>query len=441
MRAHLRTVIERYQRSRKSGASEDIQALKCLDKNISFRLPASSAKDKLVGFKCLARLAAAIWRSDAKIEVLNPSAKFAILELTDRFQDLEVDYVERQSGESIKIYLNKVNLLGLQGKGQRLAIILRLVRFGFGNAIRCISHEDRSNLAMIPVYLAEISSLIHILDDQQITDVYDFAPYDVDSNFGFSLLNEAGYTIHKLPSPGPLTSHNHTIYAHELILSCEYQFDEIKTLPNIKVDQMVKWLPEYAFNYIDQYSSNAPIPDKKTIGYYSHASWARHALDHPEGEIRMEEAEELTLNFLRKIMTESNDFQLTIFLHPREKAEGIIQGAEAYFKSQLPGIPFEFGEAGKSTAQLFGAVDIGVGAFSTVLYERLFCGYKTLICNHSAVDFPLPNTGLANICFDTFERFKILMNACFDQSQEAYFASNDLNGYHFSDYPYFSMPK
>lgn len=439
MRSHLQTVIRRLRELIVSSELEDQLALKCLVENVSFRLPASSAKDRLIGFKTLLRLSASIWKSHSQLRIHDSTGQSAIIELTDRFEKLEIEYVTKQSDRKVKLYLNKHHFYGLTGKGQRLGIILRLWSFGFFNAIKCVSSSSRANLAMIPVHLAEIASLMHVFEHHEIEHVYDFAPYDVDGNFSYLVFREAGIQVSKLPSPGPLTTHNHTLFADELILSCEYQFDEIKTLPNIVAGETLKWLPEYAFQYIDKYVENAPQPEQGTVGYYSHASWLRSAQDHSETEIKVEEAEDLVLGFLDKYLSKSGDGDLVIFLHPREKSEDLFPQVQDFYSSRLKKIKFTFADKNMSTAEAFGKVDIGVAAFSTVLYERLFCGYKTLICNHGAPGFPIPETSLNGICFTEEPQMKILMDKVRDQSRDEFFSSNGLKGYRFSDYPYFSQ--
>ena len=440
MYKQLQTVISRFKRLTTSGIPEDKLALECLVKSGSFRLPASASEDRLIGAKTLIKAIIGVWKTKALPRFLHEESDAAIIELTDRYLDLEVKNIDRHTADKIRVYVNKQQIFVPADKGHRVLIMSRILRFGFGLALRCLASKDRSNLAMISVYLLEIASVLYVLEEENIKKVYHFAPYDVDSNLCYFVFRDAGIKMAKFPSPGPLKTHNHILFADELMLSCEYQFDEVKTLPNIQVEKIHKWLPESAFNYIEFYTDTPPTPKAKTLGYYSHASWLRHAQDHADTGVKVEEAEELVLSFLSKFLNEQEEVTLTIFLHPREKAADIIDTARAYYAKHLPEIKFEFSEPKLSTADGFGTVDIGIAAFSTVLYERLFCGYKTLICNHGVDGFPLENATLSSVCFKSFPVMENLIHNALNQSQNEFFESHTLKGYRYFEYPYFSKP-
>lgn len=441
MYKQLQTVINRYKRLKTSGNPEDQLALEYLIKNVSFRLPASASHDNLIGVKTLVKAIIEVWKTKAQSEILNDSSDSAIIELTDRHRDMELESILKHTGEKIGLFLNKLNLCIPQSTGVRLRIMSRIFRFGLGNALRCLVSSDRANLAMLPVYFLEMASLLSELETQKIKFIYHFAPYDLDSNLFYFICNEAGMKMAKLPSPGPLRMHNHILFADELMLSCEYQFNELKTLPNVRATTINKWLPESAFKYIDRYVENAPVPPPRSLGYYSHASWVRHAEGHVDTGVKVEEAEELVLSFLAKYYSNQDQGKVIIFLHPREKEEDVIDRARAYYAEKLPDVNFEFSTPGVSSADGFGTVDVGLAAFSTVLYERLFCGYKTLICNHGTEGFPLPDTSLSSVCFDNFDVMQKLLKEAQVKSQDQFFESHKLKGYRYYEYPYFSDRK
>lgn len=441
MYKQLQTVINRYKRLNTSGIPEDQLALECLVKSVSFRQPASGIQDKLIGAKTLVKAMLTVWRTKAQPRVLNENSESAIVDLFYSHLDLEVENIRRHTGDAIRVYVNKHLIFAPQRTIARLRIMSRIFRFGFGLAVKCFGSRDRANLAMIPVYLLEIASVMCVLQKLNIKKVYHFAPYDVDSNLCYFICREAGIEMCKLPSPGPLRTHNHILFADELILTSEYQFDEVKTLPLVQAGQINKWLPESAFKYIHLYTENPPQPAPHSIGYYSHASWLRQAQDHADTGVNVEEAEELVLSFLAKFLASRKQDCLTIFLHPREKAPNVIENARKYYSDQLPGIQFKFSDPKVSTAEAFGAVDLGLAAFSTVLYERLFCGYKTLICNHGTDGFPLESASLSSVCFNTFEVMNKLTQQALNQSQNEFFESHGLKGYRYFEYPYFSGRK
>ena len=90
-----------------------------------------------------------------------------------------------------------------------------------------------------------------------------------------------------------------------------------------------------------------------------------------------------------------------------------------------------------STADKFNAVDIAISPISTVLFERLFCGYKTLIGCYDMNDFPVSNSNFSNITFRNLEELKLLLNKSLKQSKDEFFKSNNLIGYRYFEYDFF----
>ena len=64
-------------------------------------------------------------------------------------------------------------------------------------------------------------------------------------------------------------------------------------------------------------------------------------------------------------------------------------------------ISFHLSDSRKS----FKDFDLGFGTFSSILFERLHCGYKTLIFNNSIDEFPLNDPRLNQIIISDYSLF------------------------------------
>jgi hypothetical protein len=96
--------------------------------------------------------------------------------------------------------------------------------------------------------------------------------------------------------------------------------------------------------------------------------------------------------------------------------------------------------AGKEvrTSGSFEQVDIAMAAFSTILYERMFCGFKTLIGNYGFESFPMKSSSLRNICFHDSQQMDKLVVDASGMSKDKFFDTHGLIGYRYFEYPYFS---
>jgi len=356
------------------------------------------AKDPLIGLKVLARTLKKINQGGTYWKRIGNTSKSAILESGFVFEELEAEYVSKLSGQTPGFFISKEDLpRSLKGKKGLTSLIL----FGLSKAISCLlSSKNRGSKAMHITFIAENAGLKNVLEELKINQLYDFAPYLIDSNFAYCFCKSESLIYAKLPSPGPLSTHHHILFCDDLILSSPYQFEELTTLPNVSFSTQQKWIPEYGFTYIDQYRedlSEAPI---KTIGYYSHGGWLRKSEGHADDGLNIPQAEAQLLTDLAAILKSEKLFKLIVFPHPREKKEAVWEQTQAHYQTYFGELTnVEIVQQSVQTSKAFNQVDIAVAAFSTILYERLFCGFKTFIGNYGMNHFPMPNSSLETILF------------------------------------------
>lgn len=433
----LQQTIKAFKKAKQASPhSFDGLAFECMTANVSYRLNQSEASSPLIGLRVFVRTMKKILSGGDAFKQFEGDQNVAILESDFVFEELETTYVSKLSGHQPGIFISKHDLpRELKSSDGLLSYIL----FAIPLILKTLfSSEKRGNYAMQLAFVAEIAGLIRLIDKKGIRQLYDFAPYLIDANLAYLLTKRDGFIYSKLPSPGPLTTHHHILFCDELILSSPYQFEEIKKLPNVHYSVLQKWIPEYGFTYIDQYILREDEAPQQTIGYYSHGGWLRKAQGHTDDGLNIPEAEEQLLKDLGHFLQKNPHFQLMVFPHPREKKEETWNDTVEFYQQFFKGNnQVSINEKGVQTSKAFHHVDIAVAAFSTILYERLFCGYKTFIGNYGMDHFPMESSSLSPICFNNVDKLSALLSKASELSRREYFDYFKLNEFHYSAYPYF----
>ena len=399
--------------------------------NMTFRLPENAKYDRLVGFRVLWRMLkrpAQNW-----IQPLSGNENIAIVGATHRNRELIVEYIERSSGKKASAYLAKD--FSVFPKSTSPADRMKWFFFALHVSLDCFFSDKRANKALMIFSAVEIASILEYVVENKIQYVYDFIPYEVDGNALSLLLKERGVGITKIPSSGPLTTHNRWMVGDEIILSSAYQLEELKLIDDtIRCAKRTVWPPEKAFTYLHIYQ-NRPVPPKKTIGYFSHAEWIRREEGHGHNGIDVEGTESEMWRDLIRFISERDGYKLIVFPHPHERKPELKERMEKYYQNLFGAIPFEIIGAEFKTPHAFHLVDVAVVSYSTIIYERLFCGYKLLIATNKIDEFPLNGSPLHHICFKNYEDMAAKIVAAENQSDNEFYESNGLVGYRYFDRP------
>ncbi|MEO0404458.1 MAG: hypothetical protein AAF193_06270, partial [Bacteroidota bacterium] len=208
------------------------------------------------------------------------------------------------------------------------------------------------------------------------------------------------------------------------------------------VPKVEKWIPERALEYVSTYiHQELPEPELLTIGFYSHAAWLRKQEGHSDNGLNIHAGEMQLLKDLSLLVEQIPNTKIVIFLHPRERKEEVFDSTKAFYSEQFPSTPFEFSDPAIPSSDGFHLVDMGIAVYSTILYERLFCGYKSFIGNYGMTDFPDPDASLSNICFQSFDALKEQITIAKEESRQEFFKRCDLEGYRFDQYPAYEQLK
>ncbi|MBK6836144.1 MAG: hypothetical protein IPG89_18485 [Bacteroidetes bacterium] len=82
--------------------------------------------------------------------------------------------------------------------------------------------------------------------------------------------------------------------------------------------------------------------------------------------------------------------KLIVFLHPKEKND--LDETEKYYTNWLKKEQVVFYTENLPSSHVFYKAEYGIGSYSTILFERDYFGFKTLLLNEEERDFPLKGT-------------------------------------------------
>ena len=413
--------------------SNEHLAAVCLFEYPSYRLHEYDKHDRLIGFRMLVRTFRRILTSKKGCNMLDTKANSIVGSSSRNAIDI-VNYIERSSKTAIHSYIDRDHMaLGDFGKW---SVAMRWLPFALGQSFKCITSQYRSTIALTIAEIPEIAFVLKYANSHGIQLVYDFLPYEVDSNFMYLIFRKNEITVFKIPSSGPLTTHHKILLSDHVALSTPYHFEEVKKFDStIRLQHIHFWPPERAHLYYSRYKESRQWDENGTIGFYSHGEWLRKAEKHSEIGVRIGEAEEAILRMLGTIVKQNSNYKLRIFPHPRELKAEVYTDMIAHYQRCIGHDSFEIFTEQGGTSQHFAKAEIAIAAFSTILYERLYSGYKTLIGNMFISNFPMNLRPLNSICFKNQIELESLLQRFGGIEADNFFEMTGLENYRLDAYP------
>jgi hypothetical protein len=292
----------------------------------------------------------------------------------------------------------------------------------------------RVNYALLLTEMVEWVNLYYVLKTNRITQLYHFCIYEKDSNFLAYWLQKKEISVSKIPSEVPLTFANKIVIADELCLCFPYQHEEVKMFhETMFVNKLSDWLPEMQISYINQYKDkNFEVPVNR-IGYYSGAFWFRVKMNHSIADIGSYDVEHHLLQNIASYLEARPNINLLVFLHPHEKKNPAhFEETKQYYRTVFGEELLkrvEFTEANVRSTDCFHLINIGLSVFSTIVFERLSLGFKTLLAPMEKTDFPLENSPFRNICCYTKEQLFSKLDENLKYNKEEFFCNNKIDYY------------
>jgi hypothetical protein len=308
--------------------------------------------------------------------------------------------------------------------------------FAFAQSIRIIFSKERSNRALTIIEVLEIALLMKIVEQQRIQKIFDFVPFEVDSNLLYLCTRRLGAKTTKIPSPGPLSMHNSIVLTDTLVLSSGYHFEELPLLKkNFRFVEQIIWAPERAHTYYHLYTLKDYPEQRKHIGFYSHGEWVRKIKGLVKETSSLLSAEDETLRMLGQWVHEHRDYTLTIYPHPKERKSFDAEALTEYYRKTIGHTHFKLASADKGTTLRFHEVDVAVTCYSTIIFERLYCGFKTIIKKIDEHEFPKSDSPLNSVCFENYDELEKLLLQCESLTDADFFKTFALDKYLHHHYP------
>ena len=236
--------------------------------------------------------------------------------------------------------------------------------------------------------------------------------------------------VNKIPSEVPLHFFNQVIVANQLSFCFAYQQEEFnafkKTMFVTKTEQ---WGPEQILTaparFFKERGMKKPVYD---IGFFSSGNWLRAEMGDIDLGHNDKENEELILRGLIKY-SQDNNLLIRLFLHPIEKKIMNRVACEKYY--------FEFSEIKNlsiadyinPSIEGFDEINIAVSLYSTLMFERIYLGFKTIIAPFGYDDFPIRQSSLNQICAHNIQQLYSKLDLNLKLTTVEFFENNNLQNY------------
>lgn len=294
--------------------------------------------------------------------------------------------------------------------------------------------KDKAPCANIFKEILEAVNLLFLVKQLNVKKMYFFCIYEKDANITTLLLQKFNVHVCKIPSEVPIGIWNKTIIADQLYICNGYQYDELEEFQaSIFINSTEFWGPETVFENISKYKK--PIETKKlTIGFYSTGAWIRKLENHIDQGFDMEKMEEQVLFAIKDFCRMNSKYTLKIFLHPREKWQKYFKLTSERYAKEFEGINFQIIDSEVKSSNSFELVDFGVAFQSTIVYERLYYGFKIILMPSGTANFPIKSSPINNICATSHNDLIDMINKNISLTNIEFFKKNQIK--HFAKYLY-----
>ncbi len=274
----------------------------------------------------------------------------------------------------------------------------------------------RGSVALIFTEYIELVNLLKIVKRENVNELYYYSIYEKDSNITSIALQSICIKVNKITSSTPLKFWNSIIVATDTLILCDTnQQDELDELKEtIQVENVEIWGPEtIAGSAIYYTEENKYNTNKNIIGFYSTSSYLR-VLQGDLDQKNMKKNEDTVKSYLAEYLKTHPDSRLIIFPHPREKKEEMRNDMIAHYEFFFHGLNYSIYESTSASSLCFDMTDLGVAMYSSVIYERLYFGFKSLMMPFGEQGMELPGKALNYICAidktDFFSKIDMFLN-------------------------------
>lgn len=325
-----------------------------------------------------------------------------------------LEYFDKKKEENYSFYPTD----GLLFAGSFIEkFLLSIVSIVFAGLIFPFSLFSKKSYTL-PILLEDSIKLYNLIKDLKVTNskrLIHFNIFNRWSNLLGVVLKKYNIQLVKVPSEVPLVFENKYLISDEIIICHPYQEEELiefKLSHHILKKEI--WGPERIHKVVDFYSDKTPS-EEKNIGFYSSGMWFRRKRGDIEVEKDQTQNEDVLASWIAGYCKNHMDVKLQVYLHPNELKPENIDGAKQHWDNIFSGITISYMNENTPSNLQFHKTKVGVSLFSTIMFERDYLGYSTIIVPIGVEDFPLPGTSFENKSATSKLKLFELLNSNFNE--------------------------
>lgn len=400
--------------------------------NISFQLPESAKNDPLIGFRVFRNALSAVSTIEQVCPRFSIGARVLLTGSSASVEDrFKYSVALERTPQTIVV---KEHLAGYKRLLSKRFLALWAFLSLFCGTIAFFSKNGRITWALVPRMLLELEVLCTLLEDLSPVYFEDFDQYDKDSNLYYLSLKRKfpNLIIRKYPSPGPLFLHNSQVLSDIIAINHPYHIYELNHFKASMIYSSFEMVPPELFHkYLYRYIA-AEEGAIFNIGYYSHGGWIRKMHGHVDDGLGIAETEFHLTSKLSEFLKLNSNVSLKVYTHPKERSTYFTDIFRRNYSHLLIfGDRVQFVDREESSVDLFSEVDVGIGVYSTILFERLFCGFKTLFLSPD-LRFPLKGSTLDSVTFSSTSLLIEKLGASLQISSDDFFKLNKLTEFRYN---------
>lgn len=409
-------------------------------KKKTFRFPEKANRDFLVSLRIYKQILCGSLKKNRSCIKTGSTSGEAIFDTSINAKDLRLEYIKKLTGVSCDIVVAKNNLLFFYNVNQVLLITTLLILSAVPVFAASVFSANKLKTPLLLLEMVEAFNLQLMLRGQEIRKVHYFCIYERDANICAYVLMKSGLFVNKIPSEVPLVFANQVIVSNQLSFCFAYQREEFDIFrQTMFVEKTEQWVPEQFFVSRAILDREEPSQSEAgSIGFFSSGNWLREALgDADLGRNDKKNEEHLLKTILE--YSQTNNTRVYIFLHPIEKRKENLALSESYYREILQRENVHLADPAKSSVEGFHKVDVGIAQYSTLLFERLVLGFKTIIAPWGYPEFPLASSPLQNCCALTAEEVHEKLKRNLGISRSEFISINGLKSYVYNNTPLYNV--
>ena len=307
------------------------------------------------------------------------------------YKEIRLDYLEyfdRKKEENYSFYSTD-DLLFAGSSFEKF--VLSIVSIVFAGLIFPFSLFSKKKYTF-PILLVDSIKLYNLIKVLKVTNTKRLIHFNIFnrwSNLLGAVLKKYNIQLVKVPSEVPLVFENKYLVSDEIIICHPYQEEELNKFKlSHHISKKEIWGPERIHKVVDFYSEKTPS-EERNIGFYSSGMWFRRKRGDIEVEKDQTQNEDILAGWLKEFVFKKKDVKLQIYLHPNELKPENIADARQHWDNIFNGTSISYMNENTPSNLQFHKTKVGVSLFSTIMFERDYLGFLTIIVPIGVNGFPL----------------------------------------------------